>query len=441
MQRMKKNQWVLLLGIVAGSRTMACDGGTVDEANSPQGMGGEGTGGGGTEEEPCASFAEAAGWLKGAPVSPTAESTPERVSAIGTKTWTLALKMLNAIPSSAHANLAHSATSAYAALGMASERYKDHDCGPAIEAALEFPESGMNLHHSIGAGLRELSSREIAESEDSDGLTISLTNSIWAIHSGMLPEPNELQSIYGATPNATSTTGEPARQLINCLIEEDSQGLLVDFLPPGYPDPDTFTADINVAYLAAPWSEKMSEGPVDFATSGGALEEVDGIRAYGVTRLMHEAETFTTIDLPLLGEKLSVMFVVPNDSFVGTLDDFSTTLTADMLEEARDGASPRYIDFEMPQVDIPPVTIDYLRPLGIICDPIDGLRQVFHGAAVEMDEDGIKAAAATVVFGDGDAAPEPPEEFFHIDRPFLFFVHDVETGLAVFSGRFNGPGL
>jgi serpin B len=228
---------------------------------------------------------------------------------------------------------------------------------------------------------------------------------------------------------------------MNCLIEEDSQGLLVDFLPPGYPDVFTYTANVNVAYLAAPWASPMLTGPLDFAVAGGAPQAIDGLRAHGVHHRMYEAATFTTVELPLLGNELAVFFVVPNDTFTGTLDEFSGSLTAEMLIDAQAAAESRYIEFKMPLVDIPSSTIDYLGPLGIDCDPVGGIRQIFHGAAVEMDEKGIKAAAATVVFGDGDSAPEPPEEFFHIDRPFLFFVHDSETGFALFSGRYQGPDL
>lgn len=420
--------------MLASLRTMACS----DSSNSgdPEGGGNET---GGAEAGPCDQYAEEAGWIQGERVEASADSTPERISAVGLQTWNVALKMLDSVPSADHPNLAHSSTSLYTALTMAWEHYKASDCAPEIERVLEFPETGMDLHNSIGAGLRELTSRAIEESEDHDGLKLNVTNSIWAIQETELPEPSELQSIYGATPNAVETFGEPVRQLTNCLIEEDSQGLLVDFLPPGYPDRFTFTANVNVTYLAAPWASPMNKGKVDFAVGGGLVQEIDGLRAYGVNHRMYEADTFTTIELPLLGRKLSVFFVVPSDSFTGTLDEFSASLTAEELTEAQASADTRYIDFEMPLVDIPATTIDYLEPLGISCDPIGGLRQIFHGAAVEMDEKGIKAAAATVVFGDGDSAPDPPEEHFHIDRPFLFFVHDVETGFAIFSGRYQGP--
>jgi serpin B len=437
---MKKNTYILALGMLASLRTMACGGSTA--SSEPSGTGGESAGtGGGASAGACDQYAEAAGWKQGDPIVSTAVSTPERIAAIGAQTWNVALKMLNTVPSTEHANIAHSSTSFYTALSIAHYEYADSDCGPAIAEVLEFPEEGMGLHHSIGAGLRELTSRKIAETEDSDGLKLNVTNSIWAVQSDELPEPDEINSIYGATPNAVDTYGQPVRELMNCLIEEDSEGILVDFIPAPFPDVDTFYASINVTYLAAPWALGMDAGPVQFAVNGGALEEVEGIKGYGVTHPIYEGPTFRTIEIPLLGRELSVFFVVPGDDFEGTLDEFSASLTHEELITAQASAEARYIDFEMPKVDIESVTIDYKVQLPIECNPIDGIRQVFHGAGVEMDEKGIKAAAATVVFGDGDAAPEPPEESFLIDRPFLFFVHDAETGFALFSGRYQGPGL
>jgi serine protease inhibitor len=55
---------------------------------------------------------------------------------------------------------------------------------------------------------------------------------------------------------------------------------------------------------------------------------------------------------------------------------------------------------------------------------------------VQLDENGVKASAATVAESWGTGGEEP--EFFAIDRPFLFFVYDEPTGFVLYSGRFAG---
>lgn len=66
------------------------------------------------------------------------------------------------------------------------------------------------------------------------------------------------------------------------------------------------------------------------------------------------------------------------------------------------------------------------------------LSKVFHSAAIEIDELGIKAAAATAVVTQswGAAMPNEPRELA-VDRPFLFFVTDGE--FVLFMGRVVAP--
>ena len=55
-----------------------------------------------------------------------------------------------------------------------------------------------------------------------------------------------------------------------------------------------------------------------------------------------------------------------------------------------------------------------------------------------MDEKGTEAAAATAVIMEGAMAIQP-ENMLYIDRPFLFFIRDVETGQILFIGRVLNP--
>ena len=65
---------------------------------------------------------------------------------------------------------------------------------------------------------------------------------------------------------------------------------------------------------------------------------------------------------------------------------------------------------------------------------------VIHKAKIEMDEDGTKAAAVTVVTMTESAAMiEEPPIIFEADRPFVYFLQDTETGMILFMGRVNNP--
>ncbi|MEM7608982.1 MAG: serpin family protein, partial [Myxococcota bacterium] len=67
------------------------------------------------------------------------------------------------------------------------------------------------------------------------------------------------------------------------------------------------------------------------------------------------------------------------------------------------------------------------------------ISEVFHKAFVAVDEVGTEAAAATaVVMGRAGSRPAPPEPF-NVDRPFLFYIRDVESGAVLLLGRVVDP--
>jgi serpin B len=63
---------------------------------------------------------------------------------------------------------------------------------------------------------------------------------------------------------------------------------------------------------------------------------------------------------------------------------------------------------------------------------------VIHEAFVKVDEQGTEAAAATAVVMKEAAAPAEPIPV-RVDRPFLFFIRDRETGAVLFLGRVVDP--
>ena len=65
---------------------------------------------------------------------------------------------------------------------------------------------------------------------------------------------------------------------------------------------------------------------------------------------------------------------------------------------------------------------------------------VIHQANIDVDEHGTEAAAATAVGMDTGGGPSALDQYTgRFDRPFLFFVRDVETGTILFMGRVVDP--
>ena len=63
--------------------------------------------------------------------------------------------------------------------------------------------------------------------------------------------------------------------------------------------------------------------------------------------------------------------------------------------------------------------------------------KVIHQAYIEVNEKGTEAAAATGVSMRLSAAL--PGEVFLADRPFIFLIRDLDTGVIMFMGRVSNP--
>ena len=57
---------------------------------------------------------------------------------------------------------------------------------------------------------------------------------------------------------------------------------------------------------------------------------------------------------------------------------------------------------------------------------------------IEVEEEGTTAAAATAIIMTKRSS-RPRVTQFIVDRPFLFFLCDLETGMLLFQGRIVDP--
>ena len=64
--------------------------------------------------------------------------------------------------------------------------------------------------------------------------------------------------------------------------------------------------------------------------------------------------------------------------------------------------------------------------------------QVKHAARVAIDEEGVTAAAFTMIARCGAGMPPKDEMDFTLDRPFLFVI-ESQDGLPLFAGIVNQP--
>jgi serpin B len=70
------------------------------------------------------------------------------------------------------------------------------------------------------------------------------------------------------------------------------------------------------------------------------------------------------------------------------------------------------------------------------------ISNIFHKTFIALDEKGTEAAAATAVVmmrATSMPAPKPPPIVVKIDRPFVYAIQHVPSGVCLFLGRVTDP--
>ena len=144
-----------------------------------------------------------------------------------------------------------------------------------------------------------------------------------------------------------------------------------------------------------------------------------------------------------------MLFVMPKTE---SLTDFEARLNTDVWASFTEDAPVENVELHLPKFEFEttlPLT-DPLQELGLeklFSDPdlsgmLEGLplvvSGVYHKTFIAVEEGGAEAAAATAIVVGETSAPPPPI-VARFNRPFVFAIRDVETGLILFFGRLVNP--
>jgi serpin B len=263
-----------------------------------------------------------------------------------------------------------------------------------------------------------------------------------------------LDENYGAGMRLVDFVGasEEARLTINDWVSDETEGRIKDLIPQGVIDALTRLVLTNAIYFNAAWAEPFQEK----ATRDGTFNLLDGsevtvpMMRQTTSYLYAEGEGYQAVELPYDGHQLSMVILLPE---AGTFADFEGTLDARQVEAIVQSLARREVALTMPQFEFESEFSlgEALAALGMplaFTDDADfsgmtGNRDLFisaviHKAFVSVDEAGTEAAAATAVVMKLTGAPEEPVKVT-LDRPFIFFIRDIETDTILFLGRIMDP--
>ncbi len=255
-----------------------------------------------------------------------------------------------------------------------------------------------------------------------------------------------------------------ATQRINKWVADQTHDRIRDLIPGGALDKTTRLVLANALYLKAPWASEFSGNatqPEPFHVRGGTPANVATMRKTDSHFGHAKREGYTAVSLPYVGNDLQFIILLPDD--VNGLHALESKLNSDLLVGCAK-LQTRDVDLHLPKFKLEPPTMalaEKFEALGMktAFDKPQGsanfdkmaprtprdylyISQIFHKTFIAVDEKGTEAAAATAVAMMAATAlrsPPPPPIEVKIDRPFVYAIQHVPTGVCLFLGRVTDP--
>ena len=333
------------------------------------------------------------------------------------------------------------------------------------------PVSFAALQHSleeISAKTAELVKQSKKFGGPSEPITLNIANRLFAQKGYAFRDAylSLVKQNFGGAFEPLDFISDPAAatQRINKWVADQTHDRIRDLIPGGALDKTTRLVLANALYLKAPWASEFSENATQrepFFVHGGAPLDVPMMQKrsdhFGYAR----REGFTVVSLPYAGNDLQFLVLLPDD--VNGLHPLESKLTGELLTQCAK-LQTRDIDLHLPKFKLEPPTMalaEKFEALGMktAFDKPQGsanfdkiaprkpndylyISQIFHKTFIAVDEKGTEAAAATAVAmlaGTALRSPPPPPIEVKVDRPFVYVIQHVPSGVCLFLGRVTDP--
>jgi serpin B len=333
------------------------------------------------------------------------------------------------------------------------------------------PASFAALQHSLeemSAKTAELVKQSRKFGGPSEPITLNIANRLFAQNGYAFREAflSLVKQNFGGAFEPLDFVANPAvaTQHINKWVADETHDRIRDLIPGGALDKTTRLVLANALYLKAPWANEFSENatqPEPFHVRAGASVDVPTMRKTDRHFGYAKREGFTAVSLPYVGNDLQFVVLLPDD--VNGLHALESKLSGDMLAACAK-LQTRDVDLHLPKFKLEPPTMalaEKFEALGMKTafdqpagsanfdkiaprTPRDYLyiSQIFHKTFIAVDEKGTEAAAATAVAmmaGSALRSPPPPPIEVKVDRPFVYAIQHVPSGVCLFLGRVTDP--
>ena len=268
--------------------------------------------------------------------------------------------------------------------------------------------------------------------------------------------------VYKSDVRAANFSGDldGEKKKISRRVNDKTNGFIPDYK--SIATADTLTDLLNVVYFKDAWKFPFNVKRTtadDFKNLDGSLKKVDMMSKTFERKISYCAdEKFKGIELPYRSNAAMYVILPANDDL--DVADAWNAESFSYRENFLDGLSksPAFrgeVVVRLPkfELDIENNLVENFRALGMRKSFSDAAEftkilngatlkfdNVQHRAKVKVDEHGTEAAAVTEIPMVATAAPNfepPPVVYFIANRPFLFVIRDVRSGVTLFAGVVN----
>ena len=285
-------------------------------------------------------------------------------------------------------------------------------------------------------------------------VNISIANSVWTENNFVVKAPfiDILTNYYNSESKSFDINDPLSPDQINLWIESKTDGLIKNMVEKL--NENTVMLLINAIFFKGKWksqfeSDKTVTGP--FVKPDGVIAEVPMMKQKSDFKIFN-GEGFVLAEFPY-GQSNFVMDLILPDENVD-MDNIIQILNSDSLREwigkmiftETDLSFPRFkygykkqlkeslTNMGMGIAFTENADLSNISDLGIL------INDVTHQAFIETNEEGTRAAAATIV--DIGLTSMPADPFvLNIDHSFLYLIRETSTNTIIFLGRVADPLL
>ena len=295
---------------------------------------------------------------------------------------------------------------------------------------------------------------------DLDGSTECLiANSLWTDPEGMIREDfiGKCQGIFDAQVFSQDLSAPSVVPAVNSWVSEHTNKMIPSILSKPFNENAALLL-VNALYLKNTWETEFDPNNTylrGFYHQGSDKESMDFLNAGFVTFPYLQSETAQGAVLPYDDGRLAFFALMPEEGaeFEVWLNSLDGDTFTQILESRTD---TEFLTLALPKFEaewdgqlqdiLSALGLDLafddtgLADFSLLGDNPNGyfLSRVIHAAKIEVNEQGTEAAAATVVEAvGGSAAPPETGVTLIFDRPFLYGIVDLQTGVPLFLGTFE----